>query len=491
MEFSSMLNFLENKAILVTGGAGFLAKIFAEKVLRSQPKVKKVYILLRADDNKAASLRFQNEVLEKDLFDVLKQKMGENFNSFISEKVTVVPGDITWEDLAIKDLKLKEELWSDVDVIVNLAANTKFDERYDVSLSLNTFGAKNILDFAKKCTNLKVLIQVSTAYVSGETNGVVKEVPYDLGESLNGRPGLDIQLEKTLIEDKLKELHSQGASQDIIKLTMKDLAMERAKYWGWPHVYVFTKALGEMLLMQEKEDIPLVFIRPTIVTSTFKEPFPGWVEGMRTVDSIAIAYGKGRLKCMPGDPSSIVDVIPADMVVNAILVAAMAHANDKGNLTIYHVGSSVKNPINFNSVHEAIFQYFKHHPYVTNNGTPVIVGHVKVLTTMASFKSYISLRYRLPLKGLKVANMVLCQSFKGMYMDKRRKLNHLRRLMDIYRPYLFYKGVYDDANTEKLRNASRDGGIETDIFYFDPKVVDWKDYFMNIHFPGVVKYVLK
>jgi len=46
-------------------------------------------------------------------------------------------------------------------------------------------------------------------------------------------------------------------------------------------VYVFTKALGEMVLMQEKGDIPLVIVRPTIVTSTYKEPIPGWVEGIR------------------------------------------------------------------------------------------------------------------------------------------------------------------------------------------------------------------
>ena len=46
-------------------------------------------------------------------------------------------------------------------------------------------------------------------------------------------------------------------------------------------MYVFTKALGEMFLMHEKGDIPLVILRPTIVTSTFKEPFAGWVEGIR------------------------------------------------------------------------------------------------------------------------------------------------------------------------------------------------------------------
>ncbi|XP_057534115.1 alcohol-forming fatty acyl-CoA reductase-like [Amaranthus tricolor] len=491
MEMSSVLKFLENKSILVTGGAGFLAKIFAEKVLRCQPNVKKVYLLIRAADKKSASLRLQNEVIGKALFKVLKQKMGSNFNSFISEKIKVVPGDITCEDLGIKDSNIKEEILKEVDVIVNLAATTNFDERYDASLNLNTFGAKYVLDFANKCTNLKNLLHVSTAYVSGEMGGLVKESPYSMGESLNGRPGLNIEFEKTLIDKKLEELQAVGATNETIKHTMRDMGLERAKQWGWPNVYVFTKALGEMLIIQEKGDIPLVILRPTIVTSTFKEPFPGWVEGVRTIDSLAVAYGKGRLPCFVGDPDSVVDVIPADMVCNAMLVAAMIHANEKGNPRIYQVGSSVKNPTTFSNLHEVAYQYFQRYPWINKDGKPIRVGHVRVLGSMDSFNRYLTLYYLLPLKALELANTALCQSFRGTFLEQTRKINFVKRLIDIYKPYLFFKGIYDDSNTEKLRMAAKNRGVETDIFYFDPKDVHWEDYFMNTHLPGLVKYVFK
>lgn len=61
----------------------------------------------------------------------------------------------------------------------------------------------------------------------------------------------------------------------------------RARRYGWPNTYVFTKAMGEMLLgeMNQKKQMPLVIIRPTIITSTYKEPFPGWVEGIRYKDN--------------------------------------------------------------------------------------------------------------------------------------------------------------------------------------------------------------
>lgn len=62
---------------------------------------------------------------------MVKEKYGPNFSSLISEKVTVVPGDITCEDLGVADLDLREQLWAQIDVIVNLAATTNFDERFN------------------------------------------------------------------------------------------------------------------------------------------------------------------------------------------------------------------------------------------------------------------------------------------------------------------------------------------------------------------------
>ncbi|KAK6138178.1 hypothetical protein DH2020_028062 [Rehmannia glutinosa] len=490
MELSSILEFLENRSILVTGATGFLAKIFIEKILRVQPNVKKLYVLLRASDTKSAMLRFNNEVMSKALFRVLKEKHGANLNSFVSEKVRVIPGDITFENLGVKDAGLLEEMWKQVDVVVNLAANTNFDERYDVLLGINTLGAKHVLDFSKKCDKLKVLVHVSTAYVSGEKEGLILETPYKMGETLNGTSGLDVESEKKLIDEILKQLKAENCSEDIIKSTMKDLGIQRARKFGWPNTYVFTKAMGEMLLGQLKENIPLVIIRPTIVTSTYKEPFPGWAEGVRTIDSLAVGYGKGKITCFLGNPKTIIDAIPADMVVNAMIVSMVAHANQPQE-TIYHIGSSVSNPLEFASIQDYGQRYFSKHPWINKEGRPVIVGKVKVLNSMESFRRYLEIHYLLPLKGLQIVNTACCQYFQGFYLEQCRKIKFVLRLVELYGPYLFFKGYFDDMNTEKLRRAAKESGVETDIFYFDPKIINWEDYFMNTHIPGVVKYVLK
>ncbi|KAJ4724780.1 Fatty acyl-CoA reductase [Melia azedarach] len=57
MEPFSVLQFLKDKTILVTDATGFLAKIFVEKILRIQPNVKKLYLLVRASDANSATQR--------------------------------------------------------------------------------------------------------------------------------------------------------------------------------------------------------------------------------------------------------------------------------------------------------------------------------------------------------------------------------------------------------------------------------------------------
>lgn len=65
------------------------------------------------------------------MFKLVKENQGSNFNSFVSEKLTLVPGDISEEGLSLKKSILEEEICNQTDVIVNLAATTKFDERYN------------------------------------------------------------------------------------------------------------------------------------------------------------------------------------------------------------------------------------------------------------------------------------------------------------------------------------------------------------------------
>ncbi|KAK4493107.1 hypothetical protein RD792_018047 [Penstemon davidsonii] len=282
---SKIATYFEGKTIFITGATGFLAKVFLEKILRVQPKVKKLFLLLRSTSKKSVEQRLREEVFGTELFRVLREESGgaDELTSFVSTKVIPVSGDVSLENLGILDLDLRDEMCRQVDIIVNSAATTKFDERYDVALGINAFGTVHVEQFARKCTNVEMLLHVSTAYVNGNRGGLIPEKPFQMGETLPGAKisYLDINTEKKIVDEKLKELQILNATDKEITRTMKDLGIQRAMLHGWPNTYVFTKAIGEMLLENFKEKAKVVILRPTIITSTYKEPFPGWIEGIR------------------------------------------------------------------------------------------------------------------------------------------------------------------------------------------------------------------
>ncbi|PIA58950.1 hypothetical protein AQUCO_00400069v1 [Aquilegia coerulea] len=350
-------------------------------------------------------------------------------------------------------------------------------------------GAKHVLDFAKNCVKHEMLLHVSTAYVCGEKSGLILEKPFKMGETLNGISGLDIQTELKLAKEKRNELQAKQATKEEESTAMKEFGMQRARFYGWPNTYSFTKAMGEMLLGDLRGNVPLAIIRPTIITSTYKEPFPGWVEGVRTIDSLAVGYGKGKLTCFLGDFDLILDLIPGDMVVNAMIAAMVTHANQP-NEFIYQVGSSLGNPIKCSTFKDLAYCYFSKNPWIDKDGKQVIVTRPILFTSAASFQRYMAVRYLLPLKGLQVVNAALCNYFRHTYSSTNRKIKFVLRLVELYMPYIFFKGIFDDANLEKLRTTVTKPS-EANTYYFDPKIIDWEDYFMNVHFPGIVRYVFK
>ncbi|KAL0418313.1 UNVERIFIED_CONTAM: Alcohol-forming fatty acyl-CoA reductase [Sesamum radiatum] len=405
--------------------------VFAETILRVQPNIKKLFLLIRATTKTTSEQRLQEEVVDTELFRVLREEYGANFGSAVLSKIIPVSGDVSLENLGIADPKIRESMWQEIDIIVNSAATTKFDERYDVALRINALGALHVRDFASKCSKLEMLLHVST--------GLIPEKPFSMGETLDGSKisYLDINTEKKIIEEKLSRLLTQNAAEKEIARAMRDLGIER------------------------------------------------------TLDSIFVAYGQGKLKFFVGDPDSTLDMIPGDMVVNCMVAAIASHSNDhQHGLWVYHVGSSRRNPLKFEELKWVMHRYLTKNPMLDSRGKPVRVGQPTTLSTMASFHNYIATHYLPLLKILKVINMMLCNHFESLYTNMRRRINSAMRLAELYKPYVFFQGIFDDVNTENLRRTIRESNKNV-VLNFDPKCIQWEEYFENTHFQGLIKYVLK
>jgi len=183
------------------------------------------------------------------------------------------------------------------------------------------------------------------------------------------------------------------------------------------------------------------------------------------------------------------------MVVNAMMAAVAAHASPPpagqqraSPPTVYHATSSLRNPAPYAVLYRTAIRYFSAHPRVGAGGRPVRTRPVRFFATVAGFTAYMTVRYRLPLELLRLLSLLLCGLLARPCAELRRRYAFVMRLVGLYGPFALFRGVFDDANVERLRLAMAPG--DRAAFNFDPKTVDWDDYFYSIHIPGIMKYVL-
>ncbi|CAL1370802.1 unnamed protein product [Linum trigynum] len=273
--------FLSGKTWFITGATGFVGKVLVEKILRSIPDTRKIYLMIKAKDTEAALHRLKTEIIEAEVFSVLKEEYGESYKSFMLAKLVPVPGNLAPE-LGIHP-ETADLVAGEVDLIVNSAANTTLDERYDVAINTNTRGATNLMGFADKCHNLKLFMHISTIYANGGRSGRVMEKAFS-EEDVTTTAALDVAAE---IQLALTHSAATPAADHL-----KRLGLERARKFGWHDTYTFTKAMGEMMLgdyikdmssaiLTNSNKVPIVVLRPSIIEGSYAHPFPGWIEGNR------------------------------------------------------------------------------------------------------------------------------------------------------------------------------------------------------------------
>nr|XP_017254564.1 PREDICTED: fatty acyl-CoA reductase 2-like isoform X4 [Daucus carota subsp. sativus] len=484
-----IIDFFSGKKILITGATGFLAKVLVEKILRTIPEVDKIFLLIKARDKEAAMERLMNEIVGTELFKCLREKHGTSYERFVLAKLVPVVGNMRETNLGIKE-DVANLIEKEVDVIINSAATTTFDERFDVALDINTRGAARIVNFAKKCKKLKLYVHVSTAYASRQTEGKIIEESFGNGHyaansaGMNETPdkhvhGLNIEAEMKLASEMIESSKENEIDQDL-----KDLGMSRARKYGWQNTYAFTKAMGEMVVEDTKGELPVIIIRPSIIESTFKEPIPGWIEGNRMIDPIILLYGKGKLPGFFVNPNMALDLVPADIVVNSTLAAIAKHGgkeskqeDSNSNDHVYQFTSSVANPLIMRDMADLVYQHFSVSPCFDCEGNPVQISAFKffdfIEDLLADMKSTHDNEEISPKQEL----------------IQRKSIEHFKYMADLYEPYAFFDGRFDNNKVEKLWECLSEE--ERKEFGFDVSSIDWKDYIIRVHIHGLRKHVMK
>src|SRR6202011_4440056 len=310
-------------------------------------------------------------------------------------RLAVLELDLGREGLGLSEAG-REEL-ARCEIVIHSAAAVEFDNPADLSAQTNLLGASRLVDPLARGRTAPPLVHISTAYVGGMLRGLVREeLPLDPGlnwrheaEVLSTlRPAVEEESRRPEILDRLmrqarSRLGPAGtpsqarAVERLRQRWVRDRLVERgrahARAMGFTDIYSFTKAMAERAVVELAGDLPLSIVRPSIIESALAEPFPGWLEGFRMAEPLILAFGRGILKDFSGLPDSLLDIIPADFVVNTVLAVAASPPEDS-KPRVYHAASGSRNPLRFRDMEKSAERYFAEHPlrdrYGQAIGTP-------------------------------------------------------------------------------------------------------------------------
>jgi long-chain acyl-CoA synthetase len=530
-----------NKKIFFIGGTGFVGKVTLSMLLHNFPNVGKVYATVRARDKNESLNRFWNSVVTSPTFDPLREKYGDKFEDFIREKLVPVNGDVSAEFLGMDEAEARE-IMSDCDIIINSAGNVTFNPPLESALRTNVVGTKNVLNLARLMKR-PTLVHVSTCFVAGKRSGSIWEnepvvgyfpkreelvgTTFDVDQEIKDCARLSEQArqeaEDATQQAKFRELARQrfideGRDPDDeaelksaifrerkmwIRERTTELGNARADYWGWTNIYTYSKSLAEQIVAKQN-DIVKVLVRPSIVESSQQYPFPGWNEGFTTTAPLILIALRGQ-PIIPVNEKLVLDIIPVDMVAGAMLGAAMNALIDDKPPLVFQACSGDSNPNDMKRIVGLVGLYKRQHFKEKETGNKLMNRvNAMIEATPVSQKTYDTFSAPM-LNSLakKATNWLdkasprwgggrigdIVHDVKKSVVDFERTTEETKQAFEMFKPFMIDNEYHYRAdNTRALMNLVKTS--ERFLLPWYPEKLDWYDYWLKVHFPGMKKWVL-
>jgi alcohol-forming fatty acyl-CoA reductase len=508
---SMITSALDGKRIAVTGATGFLGTAFVERLLRGVPGCE-VAVVVRSGKRTPAADRVKREILRNDCFDRLRAELGSEFDATIARRLFVIEGDVSRDGLGLDDAG--RALLRDCHTVVHSAAAVAFDSPLDSAVETNLLGPSRVAAAMREAGCTGHLVAISTCYVAGSRRGdaperILPDTPFateanwrnEVAAARRLRSDFDAasrstkQLE-TFRKQARSELGAAGTPllaakteklrEDWVRSQLVDAGRSRAASLGWPDAYAYTKALGERALLDTREHVPVTIVRPSIIESALAEPVPGWIRGFRMAEPVIISYARGLLKEFPGIPEGVVDVIPVDMVV-AAMVAVCADGPDPSGPTVYQVASGSRKPLRYREMVNTIREWFTERPLYDREGQPILVpewsfpgrGRVeaqlrRATGLLARGEKIIS---SLPVRGRQA-------DFASTLEEKRSEAERALSYVELYGAYTETEALF--RVDRLLALYARLPLVDQENFLFDPAAIEWRNYIRDVHLPSVV-----
>jgi long-chain acyl-CoA synthetase len=506
---------LGQRSILLTGATGFLGKVLLYLLLRHHPELKRLYLLIRGD-GKSSSNRFRREIVDSPVMGPLRDHLGSRFDREVEERVVVLPGDITSPDLVSGDIgQLGDE---PLDAVINCAGLVNFEASLEKALSINVVGVKHVIDFCRK--HSAALIHISTCYAAGAADGhrFENELPLDWCPS--GQPNFHLQREirdalaacerveaesrdqsrqaqfrEESKQDDAADPHEQGYElrrKRWVEERLKAIGRQRARGWGWPNTYSYSKSLGEQLVLGA-QDLSAAVVRPSVIESALRDPLPGWNQGVNTSAPLTYLSGRGY-RFYPARPQLVLDVIPVDLVAHAIMPIMGALLLNR-HQPVYQLCTSDVNPLPMRRLVEltALSNRLEHR---RAGGGPMgkLAPHLEAVVVGQSTYDLVSkilpsiLGHAANLAKVLAGEHSATRKFEQRITRLSESAELARSLVEVYRPYIQELAyTFHGRNIRELyRTLARADCAEHP---FQPGKIDWNDYWINTHLPGLRRHI--
>ncbi|KAG5327386.1 FACR1 reductase, partial [Pseudoatta argentina] len=281
--------FYAGQSIFLTGATGFLGKMFIEKILRSCPDVREIFLLIRSKKELTVNERLE-KLLKLPLYDKLREK---HFSSF--EKIVPISGDVSEKGLGLSATD-RQILVERVTIIIHAAASVRFNNSLAYTICTNVRATRDICILAQSMKNLKALVYISTAFA---------------------------HLNKTFIEEKMYPPIADWRKMIEIVETLDEhtlnVFMVKCLHYA-PNTYIFSKNLAENVIQEYSSSLPCAIVRPSIIGPSQDEPIPGWIDNLYGPMGLFVGGGKGIIRVAYLNKTVREDVIPVDIVIKATLV---------------------------------------------------------------------------------------------------------------------------------------------------------------------------
>ncbi|XP_047364412.1 fatty acyl-CoA reductase wat-like [Vespa velutina] len=256
----------------------------------------------------------------------------------------------------------------------------------------------------------------------------------------------------------------------------------------WPNTYTYSKAICEDTVREYSRGLPTCIVRPSSVLATEKDPIVGWINNLYGLTGIAIGVSLGIIRVMNIYKELFHDIIPADYVVNNIIVSTWNTAKkgsispvitnfdkddesltvDAEEIPIYNIVSSVQNPVDWNYCILKLLEIASIIPFTKYLWYPFFLG------LKNEYFVYLSIILLHWIPGLIVDSLAFLVGRKPRLLNIYRKMHNLTNVMNFFTTHQW---EFSNDNVSKLWNKL--SVVDKNKFFFNISDLDWDSYFLS------------